>query len=285
MSSKQLTWFITGTSSGFGEIFVRQIIARGDRVVASARSLSKIQALKDAGAAIIEMDVNSPQEILDGQAAKAIAIYGEIDVLVNNAGYVKVGTLEDTSSEEWMSQYQTNVFGAVNVTRAFLPHFRRKKNGTVVWIGSLGGWRSDAVQGPYCSSKFALAGIAESFYDEMKPLGIHSLLVEPGYFRTKLLSDKNSSLIPTKFPEYEPVTRAMYDTFRSYNGKQPGDPEKGVARILDVIRQEGLASGKGIPMRLILGPDAVSEVRKKCLDTLDLVKEWEELSTSTNLEE
>lgn len=159
MTPKQLTWFITGTSSGFGEIFVRQILARGDRVVASARSLAKIQALEEMGASIIEMDVTSSQDILDAQAAKAVAIYGGINVVINNAGYIKVGTLEDTSSEEWMSQYQTNVFGAVNVTRSFLPHFRQKRSGTVVWIGSLGGWRSAAAQGPYCSSKFALAGI------------------------------------------------------------------------------------------------------------------------------
>lgn len=119
----------------------------------------------------------------------------------------------------------------------------------------------------------------------MKPLGIHSLLVEPGYFRTKFLTDDNSSFVPTKFAEYEPVTKALYDTLRSYNGKQPGDPEKGVARILDVVRQESLAEGKEIPMRLLLGPDVISEVRKKCLETLESIKEWEELSASTNIEE
>jgi NADP-dependent 3-hydroxy acid dehydrogenase YdfG len=140
MSSKPLTWFITGTSSGFGEIFVHKILARGDRVIATARSVSKIQHLKEAGAAIIEFDVTAPQSVLDAKATEALAIYGGVDVLVNNAAYVELGTLEDTSYERWLSQYNTNVFGSVNVTRSFMPHFRQRKSGVVVlWCG-LGVW-------------------------------------------------------------------------------------------------------------------------------------------------
>jgi NADP-dependent 3-hydroxy acid dehydrogenase YdfG len=163
MSSKPLTWFITGTSSGFGEIFVHKILARGDRVIATARSVSKIQHLKEAGAAIIEFDVTAPQSVLDAKATEALAIYGGVDVLVNNAAYLELGTLEDTSYERWLSQYNTNVFGSVNVTRSFMPHFRERKSGVVVWIGSLGAWLSDAAQGPYCSTKYALAGRSIEF--------------------------------------------------------------------------------------------------------------------------
>ena len=127
-------------------------------MIATARSLSKIQHLKEAVAAILEFDVTAPQSVLDVKATEALATYGGIDVLVNNAAYVELGTLEDTSSERWLSQYHTNVFGPVNVTRSFMPHFRERKSGIVIWIGSLGGWLSDVAQGPYCSTKYALAG-------------------------------------------------------------------------------------------------------------------------------
>jgi NADP-dependent 3-hydroxy acid dehydrogenase YdfG len=157
--SKPLTWFITGTSSGFGELFVKQILARGDRVIATARNLSKIQHLKEAGASILELDVTAPQSVLDAKAKEAIAIYGGIDVLINNAGYMALGTLEDVAHEKWVEQYNTNVFGAINVTKAFMPHFREKKTGIVVFVGSVVGWYGDAVIGPYSSSKFALQGL------------------------------------------------------------------------------------------------------------------------------
>lgn len=161
MAPNSLTWFITGTSSGFGEIFVKQILARGDKAIATARSLSKIQHLKAAGASILELDVTAPQPAIDAKAREALAIYGGIDVLVNNAGYAALGTLEDVTPDQWADQFNTNVFGVVNVTRAFMPHFRGKKDGFVVFIGSVGGWNGSPVGGPYCSSKFALEGSSD----------------------------------------------------------------------------------------------------------------------------
>lgn len=160
MPSKQLTWFVTGTSAGFGEVFVKKILARGDKVIATARTLSKIQHLKEAGASILELDVTATQSVIDSKVKEALAIYGGIDVLVNNAGYAMLGTLEDVSAEKWEQQYKTNVFGVVNVTRAFMPHFREKEDGFVVFIGSVGGWSGSAAGGPYCSSKFALEGMS-----------------------------------------------------------------------------------------------------------------------------
>jgi NAD(P)-dependent dehydrogenase (short-subunit alcohol dehydrogenase family) len=160
MPPKQLTWLVTGTSAGFGAVFVKKILARGDKVIATARTLSKIQHLKEAGASIVELDVTAPQSVIDAKAKEALAIYGGIDVLINNAGYVALGTLEDVTAEQWQQQYNTNVFGVVNVTRAFTPHFRGKKNGFVVFVGSAGGWNGSSAAGPYCSSKFALEGLS-----------------------------------------------------------------------------------------------------------------------------
>jgi len=142
---------------------VKQILARGDKVIATARSLSKIQHLKETGASILEFDVTAPQSVLDAKAEEAIAMYGGIDVLVNNAGYMGLGTLEDTTHEKWVEQYDTNVFGVIDVTTAFMPHFRAKKEGIVLFIGSLAGWYGDAAAGPYCSSKFALQGLLPPF--------------------------------------------------------------------------------------------------------------------------
>lgn len=125
-------------------------------------------------------------------------------------------------------------------------------------------------------------GIAEAFRREVAHIGIQSMIVEPGYFRTKLLAAGNAKKIETKFKEYEDVSTKLYEIMNQVSERQPGDPEKGVDIILDVVRGEGKAAGRGIPERLLLGPDAVEVVRKKCEDTLKLVKEWEELSSSTN---
>lgn len=136
--------------------------------------------------------------------------------------------------------------------------------------------------GPYESSKFALEGIAESFQKETAALGIKSMIVEPGYFRTKLLTTSNRKVFPTKHAEYEDLSKTILGRMEARSEKQPGDPQRGVDRIVDVVRQEGVAKGRGIPPKLVLGPDALQVVRKKCEETLALIKEWEDVSASTN---
>jgi hypothetical protein len=111
------------------------------------------------------------------------------------------------------------------------------------------------------------------------------MIVEPGLFRTNFLNPQRNTLVSTKFPEYEALTKGLYDTLATFDRKQPGDPEKGVAAILDVVKQEGKAAGRGIPSRLMLGPDAVDRVKKECLETLELLKQWEDISTSTNADD
>lgn len=130
-----------------------------------------------------------------------------------------------------------------------------------------------------------IPGISESFAAETSHLNIRSFLVDPGYFRTSFLKEGSGDLIPTKFAEYEPITQGLFEAMSAYHGKQQGDPEKGVERIIDVVRQEGLASGRGVPSKLFLGPDAMANVRKKCEETLEMVKKWEDVSSSTNFEE
>ena len=154
----QLVWLITGCSSGFGEQFVHSIVARGDRVIATGRNLSRLQHLWNIGASILQLDVTDSQEIIDGKIAEAISIHGRIDVLVNNAAFIQVGTWEDLSADDFRAQFETNVFGTLKVTKALLPHFRQRKTGVNVFISSLSGWIGHDFCGAYAGSKFALEG-------------------------------------------------------------------------------------------------------------------------------
>ena len=173
----QLVWLITGCSSGFGEQFVYSILARGDRVIATGRKVEKLKHLEQAGAAILQLDITDSQQSIRDTIAKAISIYGKIDVLVNNASYVSVGTWEDleyaTSHsspetlqacshhgryEDFFAQFDTNVFGTIKVTRALLPHLRQRRTGTMIFIGSLSGWIGHGCVSAYAGSKFALEG-------------------------------------------------------------------------------------------------------------------------------
>lgn len=175
----QLVWLVTGCSSGFGMQFVHSILARGDRVIATARNLEKIEQLKQVGAAVLQLDLTDSQQNIRETVSRAINIYGRIDVLVNNAAYIAVGNWEDLEyvslgesplwlktianiedrPEDFLAQFDTNVFGTIRVTRALLPHFRQRRNGTMVFIGSLSGWIGHPGVGAYAGSKFALEGI------------------------------------------------------------------------------------------------------------------------------
>lgn len=176
----QLTWLVTGCTSGIGENFVPAIIARGDRVIATARNATeRLQHAKDAGAAILDLDVTASQAELDAKIKEAIGIYGTLDVLVNNAGYIEASLVEearystcghkyawstrltmvaDFSHDRLIAQFNTNLFGTWAMTRSILPHFREKKAGIIAFIGSVGGWAGDPGAGPYCGTKFALEG-------------------------------------------------------------------------------------------------------------------------------
>ena len=156
----KLTWLITGCSSGFGEEFARSLIARGDNVIATARdnAQERLAVLKDAGAAIVDLDVTSYQTEIDAKIEGALKIYGGIDVLLNCAGYIESGTVEEMCSERLDCQFATNLFGVINVTRAILPHFRQARSGTIVFLGSSAGIEGEPGVSAYCATKFALEG-------------------------------------------------------------------------------------------------------------------------------
>ncbi|ORX95868.1 hypothetical protein BCR34DRAFT_498167 [Clohesyomyces aquaticus] len=277
-----LVWLITGCTSGFGEEFVHQIISRGDKVIATGRTLSKLESLKETGADILQLDVTNSQQSLNETIAKAIAIHGRIDVLVNNAAFIQAGTLEDLEYDDWLAEFNTNVFGVIKVTRALLPHFRVRRSATMVFISSRSGWCGDPFVSAYAGSKFALEGIVEALHLETEPLGIRTLLIEPGRFRTKLLSTGNMVPRYSKIPDYEQASKDFFAGLAQEDMNQPGDTSKGVGIIVDLVRKEGVAQGRTVPWRLPLGTDCYETIKGKCEETLEVLAEWEKVITSTD---
>lgn len=280
----QLVWLVTGCSSGFGIQFVHSILARGDKVIATARNLEKIKDLENSGAKVLRLDVTDSQSSLNATMNQAIELYGHIDVLVNNAGYVQFGAWEDVEDEDWMAQFNTNVFGTIRVTKALLPHFRQRKAGTNVFIGSLSGWIGHPIASPYAGSKFALE--VEGLWRETSSLGIKTLLMEPGRFRTPFLSpggnrkDRYSSI-----DDYEQISKLVLDGCNEQDLAQPGDPVKFVNIVLDLVRQEGVADGKEVPFRFPVGVDCFDDIKQKCEDTLKTLEEWKDVIRSTDIPE
>ncbi|KAI0040860.1 NAD(P)-binding protein [Auriscalpium vulgare] len=275
----QLVWLITGCSSGIGRDLTLEALKRGDKVIATARarSLAQLADLKGAGADVLELDVTAPLADLHDIAEAAVALHGRVDVLVNNAGYVAVGALEENTPEETLAQFNTNVFGALNVARAFLPYMRPRRTGTVIWFGSLAGWR-----GPI---EFYFPAIAQTLDLEIAPLGLRSVCVEPGYFRTAFLADGNRAPYVSRIEDYREVTAAMDAHFQAANGRQPGDPARLVAVLVDCVRGEGAAAGRELPGVLQLGSDCVREARGVCEETLQRIDAWGDVFASTDFPE
>ncbi|PVH77405.1 NAD(P)-binding protein [Cadophora sp. DSE1049] len=280
-----LTWFITGCSSGFGEQFAYSILARGDKVIATARKPDSIAHFKEAGAAVLQLDITDDQRNMDAVMEKALQVYGKIDVLVNNAAYISIGTWEELGYEDFLAQFDTNVFGTIKVTRALLPHFRQRHAGTVVFIGSLSGWIGHPGCSAYAGSKFALEGMVESLQQEVSPFGIRTLLMEPGRFRTKLLSSQNMKTVQPTIADYSEFSKARITGLEEGDRKQPGDPVKFVEYVLDLVRGEGIAEGKEIPFRLPLGKDVFDDVKRKCEETLKMLEDWKNVIRGTDLVE
>jgi NAD(P)-dependent dehydrogenase (short-subunit alcohol dehydrogenase family) len=272
-------WFITGASSGFGRAFTEYAIAQNYSVVASARKLEGIAAIaeKNPGQLLaLRMDVNDRSQIEEA-ARKAIEHFGSVDVLINNAGFGIVGAVEETPEEELRAQMETNFFGAVAVTRAFLPQLRKQGRGAIVNISSLGGQRSYPGFGAYSASKFALEGISEALAQELKPFGIKVLIVEPGQFRTDLAGGGMRHM--PEIAAYGGSVGPIRQFARSMHGTQEGDPRK-AARAIDVALRD-----PNTPLRLQLGRDAVEAIRSHAEGMLDDLTRWEPIAVDTRISE
>jgi NAD(P)-dependent dehydrogenase (short-subunit alcohol dehydrogenase family) len=276
---KEKVWFITGASKGFGFDIARAAVAAGDKVVATVRSnpdqLRK--ALQnDDKALVVVLDVTKEEQVKQGVEA-AIGRYGRIDVLVNNAGYGLLAATEEASDAEVRKQYDTNVFGLLNVTRAVLPHMRDKKAGHIINISSLFGYLASFPGfGLYGSTKFAVEGISEGLALEVNPLGIHVTSLAPGIFRTEFASAESYQSSKLILDAYSGTVGGVRQAVGQLHGNQPGDP----AKLAQVILK--LAESENPPLHLPVGKDSVSSFRAKTAKMEKEVAEWEEISISTD---
>ena len=276
-TSEKKVWFITGASRGFGLEVALDALQRGDLVVATARKPETIAAAIGAHDNLycLPLDVTDEAQAI-AAADAAVARFGRIDVLLNNAGYGLLGAVEEASANEVERQFATNVFGVLNVTRAVLPHMRRAGKGHVINISSIGGYAAYAGWGVYGATKFAVEGLTEALAMELAPLGIHATVVEPGFFRTDFLDD--TSLVRTRreLSDYAATVGAMRDFSTSANHQQPGDPKK-LSRALLV-----LADSPEPPVRLPLGTDTVARIGEKNRSVEAELQRWLAVAVSTD---
>ncbi|KAF9466009.1 hypothetical protein BDZ94DRAFT_1306724 [Collybia nuda] len=276
-------WLITGTSSGFGKRLVHLVLSRGDRVIATARSENNLNELLkecDAGARdnlrTLQLDLTEGEASLKKKADEAAAFWGQIDVLVNNAGIGYPGLLEEAGSTLLRKQYETNVFGLMDMTTAVLPHLRARKEATMVVVGSRSAYRTEIPGlGPYA--------LTETLAAELAPLNIRVLLVAPGSFRTEGIYGQQF-FIDNNIADYNPLRELSGKRFRSIAGTQKGDPKKAMEVVVDIVRGEGVAKGKTWPGLLVLGGDAEADVRAKCTKTLEVLDEWKEVICNVNFD-
>ncbi|MES2097556.1 MAG: SDR family NAD(P)-dependent oxidoreductase [Pseudomonadota bacterium] len=244
-------WLVTGAGRGLGLEITRAALDAGETIVATARSAD---AVRDACGDHDRLHALA-LDITDAQAANAVAAetaerFGAIDVLVNNAGYAELGFFETFTDAAVRRQFEVNVFGTMNVARAVAPHMRERRSGLIVTISSVSGLVSSGGGAVYSASKFAVEGWMEGFAQELAPLGVRSLLVEPGMLRTDFMDRKSASFGSIDIPDYAEAI-AQYGAFvEKANGNQPGDPKLLAQRIVALSAQDEA------PSRLVFGDDA-----------------------------
>ncbi len=254
----QKVWFITGCSTGFGRELARYTLERGDKVVVTARKpsdVADIVAGHEANALALELDVSRDSDIAAAVAA-ADAKFGRIDVLVNNAGIGYFGAVEESEDAEVRRMFEINFWGLANMTRAVLPGMRVRRSGHIVNISSQGGVRGAPAVGYYNATKFALEGLSEALAQEVEPLGIKVIIVEPSGFRTDW-AGRSANQTPNPIPDYDATAGARQRFIRGYSGKQPGDPVRAAAAIVQSVE------AAEPPLRLMLGKAALAVGRAK----------------------
>ncbi|KAG8857069.1 hypothetical protein FRB96_005999 [Tulasnella sp. 330] len=283
MTSTQLVWLVTGTSSGLGRSLCLAALQRGDKVIATARNSSKIDSeLKEKGANVIELDVSDSIDNLKKIAAEALAIHGCVDVLVNNAGVLSLRPTEEETPEETLHQFSVNVLGPLNVARAFLPAMRERGSGAIFFMGAMGSYLGGVpCAGTYISTKLAIRGLAESLNLEVSPMGIKVHCIEPGYFKTSLLTQVTN--YEPRIPAYHDMATKRHELISEYDGHQPGDPQRLAEIVVDIARQEGIAKGgREVPVTLPLGADAYQMVKGALAKNEKTLEEWRDVIKSTD---
>jgi NAD(P)-dependent dehydrogenase (short-subunit alcohol dehydrogenase family) len=275
MNDKKV-WFITGAGRGLGVDIAKAALAAGHAVVATARDAASVtEALGEQDDVLaVALNVTDP-----GAAAVAVDAaverFGRLDVLVNNAGNFQAGFFEEMTPEDFRSQIETTLFGPVNVTRAVLPRLRAQRSGLVMTISSTAGIAAAGeFLTAYAASKFGVEGFMEGLAPEVAPFGIHTMLVEPGFFRTELLSPQSTQYAAPSIEDYAERTTATVEAWQGMDGKQGGDPAKLAGALVE------LAALAEPPVRFAAGADAVATFEQKANELLAQADAHRKLSTS-----
>jgi NAD(P)-dependent dehydrogenase (short-subunit alcohol dehydrogenase family) len=274
MTDKKV-WLITGAGRGMGVDIAKAALAAGNAVVATGRNPERVSAALGAhdDLLVVKLDVTDPADAQDAARA-AVDRFGRIDVLVNNAGNFYAGFFEELSPQDFRAQVETLLFGPLNVTRAVLPVMRAQRSGLVVAISSTAGLVGAAFNSAYAAAKFAVEGWIESLAPEVAPFGIRTMVVEPGFFRTDLLTPESTSYAEPSLDDYAERTTQTVAAWNAMNGQQAGDP----AKLANALVQ--LASSDEPPLRWVAGADAVQVVEQKAKDLLAQVDAYRELSSN-----
>ncbi len=274
-TSPTLTWLITGGSSGLGRMIAEAALHAGDIVVATARRPAELEAwaAEHRGQlTLLKLDVTEPSAAAR-VVHEALAHRGRIDVLVNNAGRVHIGAVEEVTDEELKTLFELHVFGPTRIVRAVLPHMRSRGSGTIVQMSTMGSYFITPGFSSYTASKAALEGLSATLAEEVAPFGIRVLIVQPGSHRTEVFSGASMA---AELPEYENVTGPTRTFLRAAHGAQPGDPAKAANILVDLVR-----SDRRLPLRLPLGSDAVTNIRTALDQVRRDIDEWSEVAHST----
>jgi len=280
MENKKV-WFVTGASKGLGLTLVKKLLSKGNRVAATSRSVNDLSKAVGDNDNFLPLSVDlMSEESVETAVNKTISKFGQVDVVVNNAGYGMIGALEELSDQESRENFDVNVFGSLNVIRKLLPQMRKQQSGHIFNISSIGGFSGNFPGfGIYCATKFAVAGFTESLAAEVKSFGIKATVVEPGYFRTEFLTSGSLAVPTNPIDAYKDVRDSQTAHQNDINNQQPGDPAKGCDVII------AAAESEHPPLHLFLGPDAYHVANLKIADVQQDMETWKALATATNFDE
>jgi NAD(P)-dependent dehydrogenase (short-subunit alcohol dehydrogenase family) len=276
MTDTTRTWLVTGATSGFGRTIVDVARARGDAVVATSRQINGLTDLEgDERVLVTRLDVTDAAE-REAAVAAALERFGRIDVLVNNAGRTQVGAVEETTEDELRALFDLHFFAPAALTRLVLPTMRAQGSGAIVQMSSVGGQVTAPGFGAYCATKFALEGLTQTLQEEVEAFGIRTLIVEPGAFRTGLFRP-GAAYESAEMPEYADVVGPTRAYVREGDGQQPGDPVKAAEAIVAALDADDP------PLRLVLGADAIGNIRRRLESLTAELTRWEDVGAATAL--
>ncbi|KAI5920159.1 hypothetical protein F4810DRAFT_684257 [Camillea tinctor] len=280
-----LIWLVTGCTTGLGKSMVESIASAGDKVVATGRNAERRLAdLKSDNIAVLDLDISMPKDAINTQVQKANAVFGGLDVLVNNAGASWPSTVEEADDDFMHRIFDVNVYGTMRVTQSVLPHFRAQKSGKIVFMGSCVAWGPLPFFSHYAAAKAALDVLVEGLQKEVAAFGIKTVCIASGSFVTDLgISREGEAAVkPPSLPEYASAFSQFFADFGS--SFMFNDKAKFTAFLVDLVHGTGKAAGRPWPFRICIGPDALETVKQRCKQTSDLAEAWDDISTSMLLD-